>query len=326
MINKIKQQKLPSHIQFDTVSQATKLLEKRRILYEVNEAFESQKALYLQNEENFRKQENCIRQRDSNIQTNLINFCKFLQENEARKLRALKRQIDEQNIRECKQKEINELQIQCIELQKYQDQLDEKLNSLKKHGDYLNQVIQISDKYQDIPQILSLYQKLTTSYLELNKKNQQTEEEYENLKQQSILYEKNQNQDILQLNNDIKDLTKKLEVFFIKKQIFFYFILFYLLFFFKKKEKINERNSIQNSIEISNKQYCQLNLNFGKILMSIDNQYEKCTDKKKSKNNENFLDFIQENQKEKKIKEIGKKKDQKVKRKTIVQEEDFDEK
>lgn len=43
MINKIKANKLPSHIQFDTVSPATKLLEKRRKMYEVHEAFESQK-------------------------------------------------------------------------------------------------------------------------------------------------------------------------------------------------------------------------------------------------------------------------------------------
>ena len=35
--------KLPNHIQFDTVSPATKLLEKRRKMYEVHEAFEAQK-------------------------------------------------------------------------------------------------------------------------------------------------------------------------------------------------------------------------------------------------------------------------------------------
>ena len=34
---------LPNHIQFDTVSPATKLLEKRRKMYEVHEAFEQQK-------------------------------------------------------------------------------------------------------------------------------------------------------------------------------------------------------------------------------------------------------------------------------------------
>ncbi len=41
MLSKIKLNTLPTHIQFDTVSAATKLLEKRRKMYEVNEAFES---------------------------------------------------------------------------------------------------------------------------------------------------------------------------------------------------------------------------------------------------------------------------------------------
>jgi len=38
-----EKKKLPNHLQFDTVSPATKLLEKRRKMYEVHEAFEAQK-------------------------------------------------------------------------------------------------------------------------------------------------------------------------------------------------------------------------------------------------------------------------------------------
>lgn len=36
-----EKKKLPNHLQFDTVSPATKLLEKRRKMYEVHEAFEA---------------------------------------------------------------------------------------------------------------------------------------------------------------------------------------------------------------------------------------------------------------------------------------------
>lgn len=38
------------------------------------------------------------------------------------------------------------------------------------------------------------------------------EKEYEKIKYESNQFEKEQNQEILQLNNDIKELTKKLEV------------------------------------------------------------------------------------------------------------------
>ena len=41
--NKEQLQKISAHVQFETVSPATKLLEERRKMYEVHEAFEVQK-------------------------------------------------------------------------------------------------------------------------------------------------------------------------------------------------------------------------------------------------------------------------------------------
>jgi hypothetical protein len=38
-----KKIKLPQHLQIDSVSPATRLLEKRRLMYEVQKAFEDQK-------------------------------------------------------------------------------------------------------------------------------------------------------------------------------------------------------------------------------------------------------------------------------------------
>ena len=38
-----KKSKIPQHLQMDTVSPATRLLEKRRVMYEVQEAFEVEK-------------------------------------------------------------------------------------------------------------------------------------------------------------------------------------------------------------------------------------------------------------------------------------------
>lgn len=77
------------------------------------------------------------------------------------------------------------------------------------------------------------------------------EKEYERLKYESMQYEKEKNHEILQLNNDIKDLTKKLE------------------------EKTNERNSLQSVVEASNNDASSKNLNLGRILMAIDNLYNR---------------------------------------------------
>ena len=49
-----KKVKLPQHLQLDSVSAATRLLEKRRLMYEVQKAFEDQKEEYHQKEERFK--------------------------------------------------------------------------------------------------------------------------------------------------------------------------------------------------------------------------------------------------------------------------------
>lgn len=73
------------------------------------------------------------------------------------------------------------------------------------------------------------------------------EKEYEKLKYESTQYEKEKNQEILQLNNDIKELAKKYE------------------------EKQMERSNFQSIVEQSNKDTTMSNLTLGRILSAIDN-------------------------------------------------------
>ena len=77
---------------------------------------------------------------------------------------------------------------------------------------------------------------------------------HEALKVEASNYEKEMNQDILQLNNEIKELSRRLE------------------------EKTTERNQLQMDVEQSNEASSKKNLNLGKILMAIDNLYFKCSE------------------------------------------------
>ncbi|KRX03829.1 hypothetical protein PPERSA_04624 [Pseudocohnilembus persalinus] len=251
MLHKIKANKLPSHIQFDTVSPATKLLEKRRKMYEVNEAFESQKEEFKKKEKVFQEHEESIRQRDWQIQDNLIEYCKFLQENDAKRERARKRFNDEQKARIQKEEEIAQIKQQCEELNNYQTKLNLKVTSLKKYEAFLEQVIkQFPDQYTDLSDILSRYRILTNSNQNLQFEHNEKEKEYEKLKKDSIDFEKEQNQYILHLNNEIKELSKRLE------------------------EKEHERNNLQQQVEASSNENTSKNLTLGRILIAIDNLYD----------------------------------------------------
>ena len=59
-----KKIKLPQHLQLDSVSPATRLLEKRRLMYEVQKAFEDQKEEYHQKESRFKLQEQELKEKD----------------------------------------------------------------------------------------------------------------------------------------------------------------------------------------------------------------------------------------------------------------------
>ena len=73
---------LPETLVIDHVSAATRLLEKRRQMFEVQEALNSQKEEFTRREDAFRRREEALRRRDLELQESLIKFNRFLQENE----------------------------------------------------------------------------------------------------------------------------------------------------------------------------------------------------------------------------------------------------
>jgi hypothetical protein len=68
------------HMNLDEVSPATRLLEKRRQMFEVQEALETQKEEFARREELFKRREEALRKQDLELQQQLIRFNKFLQE------------------------------------------------------------------------------------------------------------------------------------------------------------------------------------------------------------------------------------------------------
>ncbi len=143
----------------------------------------------------------------------MIRFCKFLQENEAKKNRADRRAQDEERIRDQKQKEIDSLKINYQELQRQQAKLERKVTALKKYEDYLDSVIKSNqDQYNDPGEIIQRYKTLVKSNDHLVRDHTNLEQEFEKMKIECSSFEKEKNHEILQLNNEIKDLQKILEV------------------------------------------------------------------------------------------------------------------
>ena len=60
-------------------------------------------------EEVFKRREEGLKKKDLELQESLIRFSKFLQENDAKRMHALKKALDERKTREEKEREIEQL-------------------------------------------------------------------------------------------------------------------------------------------------------------------------------------------------------------------------
>ena len=73
----------------------------------VDSATSQSAALNLQ-EKNFKDREETLKRKDIDLQESLIRFSKFLQDNDAKRVRALKKAADERKTREEKEREFAE--------------------------------------------------------------------------------------------------------------------------------------------------------------------------------------------------------------------------
>lgn len=118
---------MPQTLVLDHVSPATRLLEKRRQMFEVQEALEAQKQDFNRKEEVFKRREEALKLKDLELQESLIRFSKFLQENDSKRARAEKKANDEIKARIQKEKEIEQLTEVLEELKSEKERILEVL-------------------------------------------------------------------------------------------------------------------------------------------------------------------------------------------------------
>ena len=124
----------------DKVSPATLLLEKRRQKYEVQKAFETEKAAFKAEEEKNKQREWDLKEKDILIQENLLRFADTLQMQESMKAKdeALAA-VEKDKIKE-KKAEIELMQIRYKLLCKKHGLIQSKLEKLKAFDEFITKV------------------------------------------------------------------------------------------------------------------------------------------------------------------------------------------
>lgn len=202
---------MPHMLVLEHVSPATRLLEKRRQMFEVQEVLEQQKSVFQRKEEVFKRQEDSLKKKDLDLQESLIKFSKFLQENDSKISRAEKKGKEEIALRMQKEAEIRELQ---ASLEQLKDKCDEVNNSIAqdvKYQRYLEAVVEANSDLPDITDILNRHATLMATNSDLKKQQNDHTENMERVRKEMQEFTKQRSDEILNRNNHTARLKKRLE-------------------------------------------------------------------------------------------------------------------
>merc|ERR1711976_119055 len=119
--------KMPKQEEADITS-ATRLLEERREMVEVEHALIAQKEEFQMRMESLQQRTEELDRKEQQLKESLLKFDKFLKENDAKRARAIKKAADERELCKVKDKEIKKLEEQQVKLMNTRSKLREKLD------------------------------------------------------------------------------------------------------------------------------------------------------------------------------------------------------
>jgi hypothetical protein len=251
-------QKHPQQLIFENVSPATRLLEKRRQMYEVQDALEQQKTRFVKEEEQFKKKEDQLRAKDLQLQHQLIRFNKFLQDNEAKRRRAETRAAEESAQIKQKEEEISELEQQLEDSKQQCVELEEEVARNMKFEEFLERCKDTCDDYSEIQDLVTRYETLESANKDLMDNQTYFESKNEELRSEFQQYKKERAMEILAFTNRIAILQGELE------------------------DAQKTRQGLEQTADLATQEDSEHSLHFGQILMSVENLFLRCTTKRKN--------------------------------------------
>lgn len=287
-------QKFPQQLIFENVSPATRLLEKRRQMYEVQDALESQKARFAKEEEQFKKKEDQLRAKDLQLQHQLIRFNKFLQDNEAKRRRAETRAAEESAQIKQKEEEIRELELQLEESKRQCQELEEEVTRNMKYEEFLERVKDTSDDYSEIQDLVTRFETLESANKDLMDNQVYFENKNEALRTEFQNYKKERAMEILAFTNRTATLQSELE------------------------EAQKTRQQLEHVADEATQHDSEHSLHLGQILMSVENLFLRCTTKRPGIQHANEMEGILGQESQESAQEVEDPNDDSYKRKTLT--------
>ncbi|KAJ3107718.1 Cilia- and flagella-associated protein 73 [Phlyctochytrium planicorne] len=191
--------KVPEQEDHD-LTPATRLLEKRREMLEVENGLNQQKEEFAMKMESLSQRREELARKEAQLKESLMKFDKFLKENDAKRSRALKKVLEERRTKEQKELEITQLK----ETQYWMQQKRER-------GRYLEAVLETVEEFGEVKDIIARFDTLAATNSELIERAKEAQDKTERDRLAFVTGTEEKNNIILNYNNQIAKLQTKLE-------------------------------------------------------------------------------------------------------------------
>lgn len=195
----------------DHLTPATRLLEKRREMAEVEQALGAQKEEFQMKMESLQQRREELERKEHQLKESLLKFDKFLKENDSKRARAVKKSQDERELRKTKEKDIDKLKDEIDDLTKERDRYQKKLERNSIYQKYMEKVQETSDEFSEIREIIARYDTLVATHLDLLERDQANQDAIEKEKAKLMKFTEEKNNEILYYNNQLAQLQTRLD-------------------------------------------------------------------------------------------------------------------
>ncbi|KAJ8379819.1 hypothetical protein SKAU_G00005970 [Synaphobranchus kaupii] len=193
------------------VTGATRLLEKRSEMEEVEQALAAQKEEFQIRMESARQRKDNLTEKKEQQKEQLIKFDAFLKENDSKCSRAKKKASADKELARQKELEIERLEQEITSLQARKQVLQEKVQRSGIYWEFLNKAIKGSKKFEEIRELLGRTDTLLLTRDQLLQKDSEGQERQEYQRLQLRRFVEEQGNLVLLRNNQLSTLQTKLD-------------------------------------------------------------------------------------------------------------------
>ncbi|KAM3940097.1 cilia- and flagella-associated protein 73 isoform 2-T2 [Leptodactylus fuscus] len=195
----------------DFLTPATRLLEKKREMIEVEQALNTQKEEFQMKAESLQQRRAELEHKEEKLKDSLFKFDKFLKENDSKRKRALRKAGEERHLAAQKEREAIRLQAENLQLQTRKEKLLHRQEKNSIYQNYLQRVLERTEEFQEVQEMIDRFNTLMATQENLLKKELGHQEKIERERARLLHYQEEAHSHILELNNQIADLQGVLE-------------------------------------------------------------------------------------------------------------------